>query len=117
MAVWPISSIPLQDGYSPVHEPSTIRTEMEQGPDRLALIHDTIITMIPCSFVVTSAEYQTFMNWYRNTINVTDWFDINVDTQGVIVAHRARIVGPIQSRPDGSEYLLTMTIETDELNT
>ena len=61
--------------YSESGDPGLLRTPMESGPPKQALVAARSMLQREISLVYTASEFQSFRTWWRDTIaRGTDWF-------------------------------------------
>lgn len=116
MPTWPAYAAILFDGYAEEPEPAVIRTEMESGPAKQAMVRSLVTIQRPVKALITSnADYQSFMTWFRTDIKRGAlWFDWTDPVDGQV--KQARIVGgkidPRPQRKDMSRWHIGLRIET-----
>lgn len=93
MATLPSYVIPIAEGYGEENMPAVLRTEMESGPPKQAMVGGiSMWQMTPTFYITTSANLAAFKTWVRVTLrNGADWFDYADPVAGATVL--ARIVG------------------------
>lgn len=116
MATFPAYPKLLFDGFDEKPEPAILRTEMESGPPKQALIRSrTMITRSVQYLLESNADYQSFLTWFKTTINYgADWFDWTDPVDDVLKS--ARIVGgditPKPTRKNLSRWVVSFKLET-----
>lgn len=68
----------LRGGFSEEPESALLRTDMETGPPKQALVKSRIMVSRPVELrIETLANYLAFKVWFRDTIHRgADWFDM-----------------------------------------
>ena len=77
MATFPSYAKILLDGFGEQRESALLRTEMESGPQKQVKIKSRVMVTRPVQIILPSkADYNSFITWYRDTINEgANWFD------------------------------------------
>lgn len=90
MATWPSYAKILRDGYAEQRESALLRTEMESGPPRQTKIKSRVMVTRPVAILLESGtDYQSFLAWYKTTINEgADWFDYVDPVTGSTISMR-----------------------------
>lgn len=118
MATFPAYALPLFEGFTERPDPAVLRTEMEAGPPKQALLVSRVMVARPMRFLITSkSNYQAFKTWFADTIHRgADWFDWVDPLDGQTKS--ARIQGgtydPQPQRKDLERWIVSLTIETWE---
>lgn len=77
MATFPSYAKLMLAGLAEQRESALLRTEMEAGPPRQARVRYRVMVTRNAQIHVNSlTDYQSFVTWFRDTINEgADWFD------------------------------------------
>ncbi len=117
MAAFPAYAKFLRDEFGEVDASALIRTEMESGFPKQTKVSARAMVTRSCVVVVDSlADYNSFMVWFRTTINMgTDWFDWTDPVDNTVKL--ARIVsGSLGKREPANKALtawkMPLTLET-----
>lgn len=75
MATFPTYGTLLARGYKEQRQPGMLRSEMEGGVPKQRPRQSQWLVQRPVTYRFTAAEYETFITWVRDTINLgADWF-------------------------------------------
>ena len=71
MATWPgtLPTAPLVQGYQEIAPELTIRTQMDQGPDKVRKRTTAGVRQFQAIFQMTTAQVATFETFYETTTN------------------------------------------------
>lgn len=112
MPTWPatLPQKPLEAGYTPEPQDANLRSSMDTGPDKVRRRYTAVPEFLPCSFRLTQAQRDTFMTFWRETIQrgavAYDWTHPEFDT-----AISCRIKGVPKRSVRGVYTLISLTIE------
>lgn len=118
MADFPSYGTLLARGYKEQRQPVVQRTEMENGLPKQRQTATLQMVRRPVTYRFTDTDYQSFVDWVRNTINNgVDWF--NWTDPRTSTVKQARIVGgdisdamPVNSV--AKKWDVSFTLETRE---
>lgn len=113
---WPaILPAPLLSDYSVGHELPLYRTEMENGPARVARKSKSYLSTVNFSFVANREQQEAFEEFFEHDANAgADWVRMPVDTVSGIAYHRVRITSRA-SNPFGFDHkTISLTLETED---
>lgn len=112
---WPSIPAALLSGYSFSEEFPTLRTQMEQGPDRVVRISTTYVTTVQLSIILTDAQLETFRNYFHGSeCNAgANWIDIPIITTKDKELHECRILSWSTTRIY-PRWQISLTVETEE---
>lgn len=89
MATFPSGKL-TASGFKRKRESNVLRSDMESGPAKQALLASQDYLRFPVIYLFTKAEYEAFDSWVKNTINVVGEFDWTEPLNDTVVT--ARIV-------------------------
>lgn len=55
------------DGYGERPESAVLRTDMETGPPKQAMLRSRVMVKRNITMLYTKSEYQSFLTWFRDT--------------------------------------------------
>ncbi len=85
MPAFPTNGELLFDGYGEQPERAVIRTDMEAGPPKQAMIRQRQNIARPVAYRFSSANYAAFKVWFRDQIaRGASWFDWTDPLDGVV---------------------------------
>ncbi len=91
------------DRYGEEPESALIRTQMESGPPKQAMVRSKAMVGRPVTYVYSDAEYASWKTWFRDTIaRGADWFNWTDPQDGI--TKLARIEGGIYTAKPFSPY-------------
>lgn len=121
MATFPSYAKLLVEGFEEIPGDVLIRTAMEDGPPKQAKIRYREMISRPVNYrLVSKTDYNSFMTWYRTTINNgSDWFTWTDPVSGS--SKNARIIKgsfkscrPLIGRNLNGAWTVSFTLETWE---
>lgn len=105
---------PERSGYSMQEVLPVIRTQMEQGPDRVQRISSSYITDLSVQVHLTQSQMSAFRTFFEGEAEAgAAWFMMPIMTMDVLANHRVRIKS-VATSPAGLGWVLRLTLETDE---
>jgi hypothetical protein len=73
-------------GYSEDFDPSVQRTEMERGPPKERRLNSQVLMRLSLSFLFrTSADAESFLDWYEDTIGRIGYFTMTHPRTGATI--------------------------------
>lgn len=90
MAAFPTGPKLTASGYRYSRQSNVIRTDMEGGPTKQALMSSIDYLAFPVTYLFTKAEFIAFQTFVKTTINTVEWFDWVEPVSGATL--QARIV-------------------------
>lgn len=116
MAAFPSYGILLSRGFKEQRDPVLLRSNMEAGVAKQRPKQSQWIVARPVVYRFTAADYQSFVDWVEQTINMgADWFDWTDPRTSTV--KQARIVNgdisdatPVNSA--ASRWDVAFTLET-----
>lgn len=116
-STWPITlpQIPLVAGFSASGEQPVKRQQMETGLDRVTLLSSTTVRTNSYSIICDKTQLVDFWAFYNNDANKgVNLVKIPMVTANETLYHTCRFASyPVQV-PDGLEWRVSFTLETDE---
>ncbi len=114
MASFPAGKITMS-GFKRQRVSNVIRSDMEAGPAKQALVSSAGYLRFPVTYLFTAAEYTAFDTWVSGTINYVGFFDWTDPFTGTVYS-RARIVeGDISEasplNPQMADWVVKMMLE------
>ncbi len=105
----------LAQGYVEQPDSGVIRSEMEAGPPRQAVVRSRVMLVRPVMLrIETQANYLLFKTWFNDTIHLgADWFNWIDPVDGVEKLTRIRN-GQLSAKPSGAlrEWRISAEFET-----
>jgi len=90
-ATWPTYGHLALDRYGEEPESALVRTQMESGPPKQAMVRSRAMVGRPVTYVYSDSEYATWKTWFRDTIaRGADWFNWTDPQDGVVKLARIR---------------------------
>ena len=98
MATWP-TTLPyaMRSGYELSPLDQTLRTDMESGPARVRRLTKARNDKITVTWMMTATQLAAFRIWFESDSDCAGgqaWFDMNVNTDGIVESKVCRFVGP-----------------------
>lgn len=118
MAAFPGYALLKFEGFQVQPQNSVLRSEMESGPPKQAVLQARVMIQRPVQYIlVSNADYLSFDTFVKTTLHMgVDWFDWTDPADTVV--KQARIVngyGGVQYTPlrkNLSRWLATFQLET-----
>jgi len=116
MATFPTTAKLLHSPYRVRREPAVLRTDMESGPPKQAMLRSRVMVAREVRYAFGSlADYQAFIAWFNNDIaRGAAWFDWPDPIDDSV--KQARIVGGVIDEEEPNRtldvWVLKFSIET-----
>lgn len=106
---------PLLAGYSFSEDLPTLRTSMEQGPDRVVRVSSTYLTTVNAGLILTATQLEIYRNYIAGSeVNLgATWFSMPITTTKDSELHLVRLLSSSVNRI-GNVFQVSMTLETEE---
>lgn len=113
---WPETlPAPRRADFGATLTPSVRRQPMESGPDRVTRVSSVDMSNCTHVIVVDKAQAAEFQSFWKNEGNGgADWILVPTLTVNGVAMHKCRFVGDVTVVPDGLDYRIGFSLETDE---
>lgn len=118
--IWPqeLQQLPLVDGFSSTGVTPTKRQQMESGLDRVTRISSTTVRTNQYSIICDKTQAAIFWDFFNREANAgADFVIMPMSTSNGILNHVCRFSTYPNQVPDGIEWRISFSLETDEQHT
>lgn len=119
MAAFPSYGELLLGGFNEIPEISVIRTDMDSGPAKQAVVRSSALVKRNVTYRFTSAEFITWKAWRKTTLSMGAlWFDwvnpLGGDTVQGRIENGTYSAVPFDSGDDALKWDVSFVLETYE---
>lgn len=114
---WPqeLQQLPLVDGFNYSGKAPIKRQEMETGLDRTTRLSSTTVRTNSYAIICDESQAAVFWDFYEKEANAgADKVLMPMVTANKVHMHLCKFVGYPSVVPDGLEWRISFTLETDE---